>query len=96
MAAIKRSLDYNTALEGEERFEIEKGEQFTLFLVVSKLNGIWRVPGAFTGICKRGAQNLKAFFFFFFFFAFQLFREGPAQKIAEKMIFSTKKVAKYR
>ena len=82
-------------LKGEERFELEKGEQFTLFLVVSKLNGIWRVPGACTGICKRGAQNLKAFFFFFFF-AFQFFRGGPAQKIAEKIIFSTKKVGKYR
>ena len=32
-----------------------------------------------------------------FFFAFQFFRGGgPAQKIAEKMIFFTKKVAKYR
>ena len=41
---------------------------------------------------RGGAQNLKAFFF-----AFQFFRGwGPAQKIAEKMIFSTKKVAKYR
>ena len=31
------------------------------------------------------------------FFAFQFFRGGgPAQKIAEKMIFSTKKVTKYR
>ena len=50
------------------------------------------------GIRKRGggAQNLKAFFFFFFF-AFQFFRGGgPAQKIAEKMIFSIKKVAKSR
>ena len=46
---------------------------------------------------RGGAQNLKAFFFFFFFFAFQFFRGGgPAQKLAEKMIFSTKKVAKYR
>ena len=33
----------------------------------------------------------------FFFCAFQFFRGGgPAQKIAEKVIFSTKKVAKYR
>ena len=47
---------------------------------------------------RGGAQNLKAFFFFFFFFffAFQLFRGGPAQKLAaEKMTFSTIKVAKY-
>ena len=44
---------------------------------------------------RGGAQNLKAFFFFFF--AFQLFRGGdPAQKLAEKMIFSAEKVAKYR
>ena len=32
---------------------------------------------------------------FFFFFAFQFFRGCPAQKLAEKMTFSTKKVAKY-
>ena len=39
-----------------------------------------------------GVQNLKAFFL-----AFQFLRGGgPAQKIAEKMTFSTKKVAKYR
>ena len=44
---------------------------------------------------RVGAQHLKAFFFFFFFF-FNFSRGGPAQKIAEKMIFSTKKVAKYR
>ena len=42
---------------------------------------------------RGGAQNLKAFFFF----AFQFFRGGaPAQTLDEKMIFSTKKVAKYR
>ena len=42
---------------------------------------------------RGGGQNLKAFFF-----AFQFFRGGggAAQKIAEKMIFSTKKVTKYR
>ena len=36
--------------------------------------------------------------FFFFFFTFQFFRGGggPAPKIAEKLIFSTKKGAKYR
>ena len=34
---------------------------------------------------------------FFFFFCFLIFQGGggPAQKIAEKTIFSTKKVAKY-
>ena len=41
-----------------------------------------------------GGQNLKAFFFFFLLFNFS--GGGPAQKIAEKMIFFTKKVAKYR
>ena len=48
--------------------------------------------GACPGIRKGGeGQNLKAFF------AFQYFRGGdPTQKIAEKMIFPTKKVAKYR
>ena len=50
--------------------------------------------GACPGIRKGGGgQNLKALFFF----AFQFFRGGgAAQKIAEKVIFSTKKVAKYR
>ena len=44
---------------------------------------------------RRGAQNLKAFFFFFFWFS--IFQGGgPAQKLAEKMTFSTKKVVKYR
>ena len=38
------------------------------------------------------AQNLKAFFFFAFQFFF--WGGGPAQKIDEKMIFSSKKVAK--
>ena len=41
---------------------------------------------------RGGAQNLKAFFF-----AFQFFRGGgPARNIGEKMIFSTKNVAKYK
>ena len=52
--------------------------------------------GACPGICKGGWQNLKAFILLFIFFAFQVFRGGPAKKIAEKMAFSTKKVAKYR
>ena len=39
-------------------------------------------------------RNLKAFFFFFFF-CLSIFRGGgPAQKIAEKMIFSTEKSSK--
>ena len=42
---------------------------------------------------RGGAQNLKAFFFF----CFSIFQGGgPAQKLAEKMTFSTEKVAKYR
>ena len=41
---------------------------------------------------RGGAQNLKAFFFCFLIFQ----GGGPAPKIAEKRIFSTKKVAKYR
>ena len=45
---------------------------------------------------RGGAQNLKGFFFFFFFLLFNFSGGGPAQKQAEKMIFSTKKVAKYR
>ena len=51
-------------------------------------------PGACPGIRKRGggAQNLKTFFFLSNFSG----GGGPAQKIAEKLIFSTKKVAKYR
>ena len=52
--------------------------------------------GACPGIRKRGGPKSESLFFFFFF-AFQFFRGGgPAQKLAEKMIFSTKKVAKYR
>ena len=42
---------------------------------------------------RGGAQNLKAFFFFLLF---NFPGGGPAQKRAEKMTFSTKKVAKYR
>ena len=38
---------------------------------------------------RGGAQNLKAFFFLLFNFS----GGGPAQKIAEKMTFSTRKVA---
>ena len=45
---------------------------------------------------RGGAQNLKAFFFFFFFLLFNFSGGGPAQKIAEKMIFLAEKVAKYR
>ena len=46
---------------------------------------------------SRNSQETPFFFFFFFFFAFQFFRGGgPAQKLAEKMTISTKKVAKYR
>ena len=41
-----------------------------------------------------GAKYLKAFFFFLLFNFSGV--GGPAQKLAEKMTFSTKKVAKYR
>ena len=45
---------------------------------------------------RGGGPKSKSLFFFIFFFAFQFLRGGPAQKIAEKIIFSTKKVAKYK
>ena len=55
-----------------------------------------QLPVACPGIRKErggGCENLKVFFF-----CFSIFQQGggPAQKIAEKMIFPTKKVAKYR
>ena len=50
-------------------------------------------PVACPGIRKGGGgENLKGFFFLLFNFS----REGSAQKIADKIIFPTKKVAKYR
>ena len=50
----------------------------------------YMLSGACPGIRKGGGggQNLL------FLFVFQYFKGGPAQKIAEKMIFTTKKVAK--
>ena len=63
---------------------------------------MYPVTGACPGICKRGGPKSESLFFFFFvffffFFCFSIFQGGgPAQKLAEKMIFSTKKVAKYR
>ena len=53
-------------------------------------------PGACPGIRKRGGPKSESLFFFFFFFFLLFNSSGPAQKLAEKMIFSTKKVAKYR
>ena len=52
------------------------------------------ITGACPGNCKGGGPKSESLFFL----AFQFFRGGggPAQKIDEKMIFSTKKVAKYR
>ena len=47
----------------------------------------WRVQ-EFVGGGGGGGENLKGFFF--------LQGRGPAQKLAEKVIFPTKKVAKYR
>ena len=52
--------------------------------------------GACPGIRKGGGPKICKLFFFFFFLLFNISGGGPAQKIAEKMIFSTKKVAKYR
>ena len=50
--------------------------------------------GACPGIHKRGGPKSESLFFFFCFSLFQ--GGGPAQKLAEKNTFSTKKVAKYR
>ena len=51
------------------------------------------LTGACPGIRKRGGPKAESLFFFF---GFSIFQGGPAQKLAEKMTFSTKKVAKYR
>ena len=52
----------------------------------------WSRQVACPGISKGGAENLKGFLF-----CFSIFQGGgPAQQIAEKMIFPTTKVAKYR
>ena len=53
-----------------------------------------QISVACPGIRKGGGR--KSDLNFLFFFAFQFFKGGPAQKIAEKMIFPTKKVAKYK
>ena len=51
------------------------------------------ISGACPEIRKRGGPKSESLFFFFF----SIFQGGgPAPKIAEKRIFSTKKVAKYR
>ena len=77
-------------------------EKNNIFLLLFKLVKqiyiikIQLISGACPGICKRGGPKSESLFFFFFF-CFSIFRGGgPAQKIAEKIIFSTKKVAKYR
>ena len=46
------------------------------------------------GIRKGGGGRKSERIFFFLLFNFS--REGPAKKIADKIIFPTKKVAKYR
>ena len=43
-----------------------------------------------------GGEGRKSKRIFFFFLLFNFSREGPAQKIADKIIFPTKKVARYR
>ena len=45
-------------------------------------------PGACAGIRKRGGPISESLFFFFLLFNFS--GGGPAQKLAEKMTFSTK------
>ena len=50
----------------------------------------WRVQEFVRG---GGGENLKGFFLGGLF---NFSREGPAQKIADTIIFPTKKVAKYR
>ena len=52
-----------------------------------------KVAGACPGIRTGGGGAPKSESLFF---AFQYFRGGSAQKIGEKMILPTKKVAKYR
>ena len=66
----------------------------TVFEIVRGGEGLLKPsPGACPGIRKRGGSKSKSLFFF----AFQFIRGGgPAQKLAEKMTFSTTKVAKYR
>ena len=44
----------------------------------------------------RGGGGPKSESLFIYFIFFKNFQGGAAQKIAEKMIFSTEKVAKYR
>ena len=54
-----------------------------------------KYTGACPGICKKGGPKSESLFFFFFL-VFNFQGGGPAQKLAEKMTFSTKKVVKYR
>ena len=57
------------------------------------------IPSACPGIRRGGGGAKSESFFIYLFFAFQFFRGGGQlrkQKIAEKMIFSTKTVANYR
>ena len=68
---------------------------FYIFMILSALIVI--IAGACPGIRKRGGPKSESLFFFFFFFCFSIFQGGgPAQKLAEKMTISSKKVAKYR
>ena len=58
----------------------------------TKNNTIVHISGVFRNSYGEGPENLKAFFF-----GFSIFQGGgEAQKIADKMIYPTKKVAKYR
>ena len=67
-----------------------------MFLSLSQTDSLL-VTGACPGIRKRGGPKSESLFFFLFFFLlFNYSGGGPAQKIAEKIIFSAEKVAKYR
>ena len=62
-----------------------------MFAISYTLYKIIATAVACPGIRKRGARKPESLFF-----CFSIFQGGPAQKIADKIIFPTKKVAKYR
>ena len=57
--------------------------------LLKKLYHQWRVQEFVRGGGGRKSERI-------FFLLFNFSREGPAQKIPDKMIFPTEKVAKYR
>ena len=58
--------------------------------LLTELYHQWRIQEFVRGGGGRKSERI------FFFLLFNFSREGPAQKIADKIIFPTKKVAKYR